>query len=154
LIFRSGCFRDLGREPTGGDALEALDDLKFSGNEAGVEVGADLGMGDLAQATTERVANQSTFIRNRLALEVLVTCKGERFSNPVARVNGLLLILDRSRAARTTASAWCPKSAAGFRYLHPDIHTTLVDERCEIKLPPAPPCRFLARFPEKRFPRK
>ena len=50
-------------------------------------------MGDLAHAATEPVADQRTFIHNRLALEVLVAGKGERFSNTVKRVDGLLLML-------------------------------------------------------------
>ena len=82
-----------GGELTARNALRPLDDLKFPRGQAGVEIGADLGMGDLAHPTTEPVADQGTFIHNRLALEVLVTGKGERFSNPVQRVDGLLLTL-------------------------------------------------------------
>jgi hypothetical protein len=40
-------------------------------------------MGDLAHPATEPVADQGTFIYNGLALEVFVTGKRERFSNPV-----------------------------------------------------------------------
>ena len=82
-----------GGELTARNALRPLDDLKFPGSQAGVKIGADLGMGDLAHSATEPVADQRTFIHNRLALEVLVAGKGERFSNPVQRVDGLLLML-------------------------------------------------------------
>ena len=82
-----------GGELTAGNALRALDDLKFSGGQAGVKIGADLGMGDLAHPATEPVADQRTFIHNRLALEVLVAGKGERFSNTVKRVDRFLLML-------------------------------------------------------------
>src|ERR1022692_1762578 len=82
-----------GGELTAGNALRALDDLKFPRSQAGVKMGADLGMGDLAHAAPEPVANQRTFIDNRLALEVLVARKSERFSNTVKRVGGLLLML-------------------------------------------------------------
>jgi len=51
--------------------------------------------------------NQRPFIHDRLALEVLVAGKGERFSNTVKRVGRFLLMLRPFRAARTTASAWC-----------------------------------------------
>src|SRR4029077_7318760 len=74
-------------------ALMALDDSKFSRSQPCIEIGADLGMCDLAHPTTEPVADQSTFIHNRLALAVLVTGKGERFSNAVKRVDGLVLLL-------------------------------------------------------------
>ena len=50
-------------------------------------------MGDLAHAAAEPVADQRTLIHNRLALEVLVAGKGQRFSNPVKRVDRLLLML-------------------------------------------------------------
>jgi hypothetical protein len=55
------------------NALKALDDLKFPRCQAGVEIGADLGMGYLAHPSTESVADESTLIHNRLALEVFVT---------------------------------------------------------------------------------
>src|SRR4029077_20857346 len=74
-------------------ALMALDDSKFSRSQPCIEIGADLGMCDLAHPTTEPVADQSTFIHNRLALEVLVAGKGERFSNPVPRVDLFLLMV-------------------------------------------------------------
>ena len=50
-------------------------------------------MGDLTHATAEPVADQCTFIHNRLALKVLVARKGQRFSNAVKRVDRLLLML-------------------------------------------------------------
>jgi hypothetical protein len=50
-------------------------------------------MSDLTHTSAQPVADQRTFIDNRLALEVLVAGKGERFSNTVNRVHGLLLML-------------------------------------------------------------
>ena len=50
-------------------------------------------MGDLPHSATKAVADQRTFIHDSLALEVLVAGKGERFSNPVKRVDWLLLML-------------------------------------------------------------
>src|ERR1700688_666764 len=82
-----------GGELTTGHALRALDDLKFSGGQAGVKIGADLGVSDLPHTATEPVADQRPFIHNGLALEVLVAGKGERFSNPVQRVDRSLLML-------------------------------------------------------------
>ena len=76
-----------------GNALRPLYDLKFPGGQASVKIGANLGVGDLAHSATEPVADQRPFIHNRLALEVLVAGKGKRFSNPVQRVDGLLLML-------------------------------------------------------------
>src|SRR5207247_1169435 len=69
------------------------DDLKFPGSHAGAKVGVDLGMSDLAHAPAQPVADQGTFIHNRLTLEVLVAGKSERFSNTVKRVHELLLML-------------------------------------------------------------
>src|SRR5208282_5338677 len=90
LMFRFDGFR--GGELTARNALRPLDDLKFPGSQTGIKIGADLGMSDLPHAATEPVADQRTFIDNRLALEVLVAGKGERFSNTVKRVDGLLLM--------------------------------------------------------------
>ena len=70
-----------------------FDDLKFPGSQTGLKIGADLAVGDLTHATTEPVADQRTFIHNRLALEVLVAGKGQRFSNAVKDVDWLLLML-------------------------------------------------------------
>ncbi len=67
--FRSG-------ELAARNALRPLDYLKFPGSHAGVKIGADLGMSDLAHAAAEPVPDQRTFIHNRLALEVLVAGKG------------------------------------------------------------------------------
>src|ERR1035438_1056503 len=82
-----------GGELTARNALIPLDDLKFAGCQAGVKIGADLGMGDLPHSATKAVADQRTFIHDSLALEVLVAGKGERFSNPVKRIDWLLLML-------------------------------------------------------------
>src|ERR1039457_4452105 len=62
-----------GGELTARNALIPLNDLKFPGSQAGVKIGADLSMGDLAHAAPESVADQRSLIHNRLALEVLVT---------------------------------------------------------------------------------
>ena len=91
LMFCFDGFR--GGELAARNALRPLDDLKFSGSHAGVKISADLGMGDLAHAAAKPVADERTFIHNRLALEVLVAGKGERFSNTLKRVNGFLLML-------------------------------------------------------------
>ena len=82
-----------GGELTARNALLPLDDLKFPGSQAGVKMGADLVMSDLAHTSAQPVADQGAFIDNRLALEVLVAGKGERFSDTVNRVHGLLLML-------------------------------------------------------------
>ncbi len=66
-----------GGELTARNALRPLDNLKLSGCQAGVKIGADLGVGDLSHAAAESVADQRTFIYNRLALEVLVAGKGK-----------------------------------------------------------------------------
>src|ERR1700689_1401855 len=50
-------------------------------------------MGDLTHATAEPVADQRTFIHNRLTLKVLVASKGQRFSNAVKNVDWSLLML-------------------------------------------------------------
>src|SRR5208337_2795341 len=55
FMFRLDGFR--GGELTAWNALRTLDYLKFSGSHAGVEMGADLGMGDLAHAAPEPVAD-------------------------------------------------------------------------------------------------
>ena len=72
-----------GGELTARNALLSLDDLEFPGSQAGVKMGADLGMSDLAHAATQPIADQRTFIDNRLALEVLVAGKSERFPDTV-----------------------------------------------------------------------
>ena len=88
------CFDGFGGgELAARNALRPLDDLKFSGSHAGVKISAHLGMGDLAHAPAKAIADERTFVHNRLALEVLVAGKGERFSNTLKRVNGFLLVL-------------------------------------------------------------
>src|ERR1700691_1280084 len=91
LIFRFDCFR--GGELAARNTLRPLDDLKFSGGQAGVKIGADLGVSDLPHAATEPVADQRPFVHNGLALEVFVAGKSEGFSNTVKRVDRLLLML-------------------------------------------------------------
>ena len=82
-----------GGELAGRYALLPLDDLKFPGGQAGIKIGANLGIGDLAHAAAEPIADQGAFIYDGLALEVLVAGKGERFPDTVNRVHGLLLML-------------------------------------------------------------
>src|SRR5580693_9337170 len=98
LMFRLNGF---GRgELTAGNTLTALDDLKFPGSQTSLKIGANLSMGDLTHATAEAVADQRTFIHNRLTLKVLVASKGQRLSNAVKNVDWPLLIL-RPFARRT-----------------------------------------------------
>src|SRR5580693_8436268 len=80
-------------ELTAGDTLAALDDLKFPGSQTSLKIGANLSVGDLTHATAEPVADQRTFIHNRLTLKVLVASKGQRFSNAVKNVDRPLLML-------------------------------------------------------------
>jgi hypothetical protein len=70
-------------ELTGRYTLRTLDDLKFTGSQAGIKVAAYLGKRDLAHAAAEAVADQCPFIDDCLALEVLVAGKGERLANAV-----------------------------------------------------------------------
>src|SRR5580698_6886782 len=91
LMFCFDGFR--GGELAARNALRPLDYLKFSGSHAGIKISAHLGMGDLAHAPAKAIADERTFVHNRLALEVLVAGKGERFSNTLKRVGGLLLML-------------------------------------------------------------
>ena len=90
-MFRFDGFR--GGELAARNALRSLHDLKFPGSQASLKIGANLGMGDLTHATAEPVADQRTFIHNRLALKVLVARKGQRFSNAVKNVDWPLLML-------------------------------------------------------------
>jgi hypothetical protein len=83
-----------GGELSARNALRAFDDLKFPGSQAGVKMGADLVMSDLAHTTAQPVADQGAFVYNRLALEVLVAGKGEGFPDTVKRVHGLSLMLE------------------------------------------------------------
>jgi hypothetical protein len=82
-----------GGELTARNALRAFDDLKFPGSQAGVKMGADLVMSDLTHTSAQPVADQGAFVHNRLAFEVLIAGKGERFSDTVNRVHGFFLML-------------------------------------------------------------
>ena len=57
------------------NTLSSFHDLKFSGSQTSLKIGANLSMCDLTHATAEPVAGQRTFIHNGLALEVLVAGK-------------------------------------------------------------------------------
>ena len=61
-----------GGELTARNALLPLDNLEFPGRQSGVKMGANLGVGDVAHAAPESVADQGAFVDDRLALEVLV----------------------------------------------------------------------------------
>ena len=74
-------------------SLRTLDDLEFSGGQAGIQVAAYLGIGDLAHAAAEAVADQRPLIDDSLALEVLVAGKSQRLPHAVNGVDGLLLML-------------------------------------------------------------
>jgi hypothetical protein len=63
-------------EPRATANARSLDNLKFSRGHAGVKIGADLGMGDHADALAQAIAKQRTFIHNRLAFKVLGAGKG------------------------------------------------------------------------------
>src|SRR5579862_5027805 len=91
FMFRLDGFR--GGELTARNVLSSFDDLKFPGSQTSLKIGANLAMCDLTHPAPEPVADQRTLIHNCLALEVLVTRKGERFSNTVKRIDGLLLML-------------------------------------------------------------
>ena len=82
-MFRFDGFR--GGELAARNTLSSLHDLKFPGSQTSLKIGANLSMGDLTHATAEPVADQRTFIHNRLTLKVLVASKGQRFSNAVKR---------------------------------------------------------------------
>src|SRR5208282_5379138 len=75
------------------NALLPFNELKFSGSQAGVKMGADLAMSDLTHTSAQSVADKGAFVHNRLALEVLVAGKGQRFSDAVNQVHGLFLML-------------------------------------------------------------
>ena len=74
-------------------ALGTLDDLKFTGREAGIQVAAHLGVGDFSHAATETVADQGTLIYHGFALEVFVAGESNRLASAINRVDGLLLVL-------------------------------------------------------------
>jgi hypothetical protein len=75
------------------NAQLSLDNSKFPGTQATVKMGADLVMSDLTHTSAQPVADEGAFVYNRLALEVLVAGKGERFSDTVNRVHGFFLML-------------------------------------------------------------
>src|ERR1035441_5234725 len=58
LMFRFDGFG--GSELTARNALRPVDDLKFPRSQAGLKIGPDLGMGNLAHSATEPVADQRT----------------------------------------------------------------------------------------------
>jgi len=75
------------------NTLLPFNELKFPGSQAGVKMGANLVMSNLADASAQPVADQGAFVYNRLALEVLVTGKRERFADSIQCVDRLLLML-------------------------------------------------------------
>src|ERR1700676_1344599 len=91
FVFGLDCFG--GGELRARNALSSFHDLKFPGSQTSLKIGANLSMGDLTHATAEAVADQRTFIHNRLTLKVLVASKGQRFSNAVKNVDWPLLML-------------------------------------------------------------
>src|SRR5208337_4951001 len=91
--FLLGCDGFGGGELPPGNALLPLNDLKFPGSQAGVKMGADLGMSDLAHTSAQSVPDQGTFIHNRFAFEVLIAGEGERFSHSLKRIDWLLVKL-------------------------------------------------------------
>src|ERR1035441_5990707 len=82
-----------GSELTARNGLLPLNNFEFPGRQSGGRLGANLGMGDVAPAAPQPVADQGAFIDNRLALEVFVAGKGEGFSDSIHHVDGLLLML-------------------------------------------------------------
>jgi hypothetical protein len=78
---------------TARNTLRSLDDSKFPGSQADVKMSADLGVGDLTHTSAQPVADKGAFVYNRLAFEVLVAGKSERFSDSIHWVNGLLVAL-------------------------------------------------------------
>src|SRR5580658_7555961 len=91
FMFRFDGFR--GRVLAAWNTLSSFHDLKFSGSQTSLKIGANLSVGDLTHAAAEPVADQRTFIHNRLTLKVLVASKGQRFSNAVKSVDWPLLML-------------------------------------------------------------
>src|ERR1700684_1249899 len=82
-----------GGELAAWNVLGAPSDLKSPETQRSLKIGANLSMGDLTHATAEPVADQRTFIHDRLTLKVLVASKGQRFSNAVKNVDWPLLML-------------------------------------------------------------
>ena len=95
--------------------MRTLDSLKLSSRETGIKIAAHLAIGDLSHAAAECVADKRTLIDDGLPLEVLIARKRQGFTRPSIELTGVCLMLNRSRAARTTASAWFPNSAASLR---------------------------------------
>src|ERR1039458_10719430 len=67
LMFRFDGFG--GSELTARNAPKPLNDLEFPRSQAGLKIGPDLGMGNLAHSATEPIADQSTFVHNRFVRE-------------------------------------------------------------------------------------
>ena len=74
--------------------------LEFAGGKPGIEVGANLGVGDLAHAAAQRVANDCSLVHDGFALEVLIAGKGDRFPDALLRVQFLLRGSERAHAPR------------------------------------------------------
>ncbi|MGC2273532.1 MAG: hypothetical protein WA539_16250 [Candidatus Sulfotelmatobacter sp.] len=91
FMFRCDGFR--GGVLAARNTLSSFHDLKFPGSQTSLKIGTNLSVGDLTHATSERVADQGTFIHNGLTLKVLVASKGQRFSNAVKNVGWPLLML-------------------------------------------------------------
>ena len=96
-------------------ACATLDGLEFPGSQAGRQIAAHLCISYVSHATAEGIANNGPFVHDGFALEVLVAGEGHRLPDTLLRVVSCVGCCDRSRAARTTASAWLPYSAAIFR---------------------------------------
>ena len=60
-----------------------LDGQKLSSGETGIQIAANLRIGDLAHAATEPVADQRPLIDDSLPLEVLVARIRQRLTRPV-----------------------------------------------------------------------
>ena len=60
-----------------------LDGQKLSRGETGIQIAANLRIGDLAHAATESVSDQCPLIDNSFALEVLVARIRQRLTRPV-----------------------------------------------------------------------
>ena len=63
--------------------VRPFDSLKFSGRNSSIQIAANLGIGDVAHAAAESVANQGPLVYDGLALEVLVARKRQRFPHAV-----------------------------------------------------------------------
>ena len=83
-----------GRELPRRSVFPPVPRLKFPGSKPGIEIGADLGVGDFAHAAPEAVAHQGALVDDRFALEVLVTGKGQRFLRAIVWDGWLDLVLN------------------------------------------------------------